>query len=129
MLNNITKSLKVLCDNKASEEAILNVLHAKLAHLFSFKAVKFNSYKNLNTSYPISYYGFNFVPSGGVKNLLINEIDNNLLPFLRDECSNLNKKQKTDLECQHALDVSKIMDKTEKNRKELDFNRKLDALS
>ena len=80
MLGEIVKNLKVLCDYKINDLAALNILQAKLAYVFGLKDVKFKSIQNVSKSRPLAYYAFNFVPSGGVKNLLDSIIDDTLLP-------------------------------------------------
>jgi hypothetical protein len=116
MLNDIVQQLKILSNNKIDDISALNVLHAKLNHLFSFKGIKFVSVNNPNKPTVLSYYGFNFVQSGGVKDKLANDIDLYLLSFFDNYINSYNKQRLEAIELEHIRQLGKIEDKTERNR-------------
>ena len=93
-----------MCKDSVDELAIKNVLHAKLTQLFSFKNIKFESTDNMEMPCPLSYYAFNFAPSGGNKNLSVREVDR-LLPFLLDVYKEFNFRRKENLERQQVLEL------------------------
>lgn len=122
MLNDIIKQLKILSDNKINDTATLNLLNAMLTHVFSFKAIKFLSVNNI-TPIPLAYYAFNFVPSGGVKDKLIRDIDNNLLLFFQKVLDEYNEKRLNQLKLEHTIAETKAMeDKAELNRLKREHN-------
>lgn len=114
-LNEIAKNLNIILDNKLEEEAILNILQAKLCHVLSFKNVRFKSSENLKTAFPISYYAFNFVPSGASKNRLLNEINNNLFYWFEDELEKFHKERQTQLENEQDEYIFKKSDNYNEN--------------
>ena len=103
-LDEIVKNIKIMCKDSVDELAIKNVLHAKLTQLFSFKNIKFESTDNMEMPCPLSYYAFNFAPSGGNKNLSVREVDR-LLPFLLDVYKEFNFRRKENLERQQVLEL------------------------
>ena len=117
MLNEIVKNLKVLCDYKINDLAALNILQAKLCYVFSLKDVKFKSIQNVSKSRPLAYYAFNFIPSGGIKNLLDSIIDDTLLPFVNDYLKEYNEERINKLECEQVMELNGISDKIELRRK------------
>lgn len=96
-LKDIAKQINITIDNALEEEAIFNVLQAKLCSIFSFKNIKFSSVLNSHESEKavLSYYAFNFVPSGGTKNVLLKKIDKILLPFFKEELDIYHEHRKT----------------------------------
>lgn len=119
MLQDICKNLNILFDKKLNDDAILNILHAKLCNIFAFKNVTFQSSENLKNAYPLAYYAFNFVPSGGVKNLLISEINNTLLGFFDDYIEEFNKKRLNELENKHILELRDVENDNKKYKAKL----------
>lgn len=117
MLDDIVKNIQVLCDYKVNDLAALNIIQAKLAYTFSLKDIKFQSIQNVSKPKPIAYYAFNFIPSGGVKNLMESIIDENLLPFVDDYLKKFNEKRLEELECKQILELQDIQDKVELRRK------------
>ena len=105
-LENISEQLKIICENKINEIAAKNVLQAKLATVFSFKNITFTSYANMRNAKPISYYAFNFVPSGGVKGMLLDEINLNLLQFYETEIEKFNDERYEALEDEVDLEMT-----------------------
>ena len=103
-IKKIAKNINILCDNMVDEVAIINMLNAKLMHLMSFKGIKFQSIENLERPMPPSYYAFNFVPSGGVKNKLLMEIDR-LTPFYMDIINAYNEERYSELEKKHEQEL------------------------
>lgn len=117
MLNEIVKNIQVLCDYKVNDMAALNIIQAKLAYTFSLKDIKFQSIQNVGKPKPIAYYAFNFIPSGGVKNLMENIIDDHLLSFVEDYLKAFNAKRLEQLECKQIMELQDITDKVELRRK------------
>lgn len=115
MLERIAQNLNIILDKKLEDEAILNALQAKLCHIFSFKNVKFISSENMMNPYPISYYAFNFVPSGGSKNRLLKEISTNLLNFFDDELISYHKMRQEALKTEQQEYITNHTDKFKDN--------------
>lgn len=128
MLNEIVKNLKILCDYKINDLAALNILQAKLCYVFSLKDVKFKSIQNVSKLRPLAYYAFNFVPSGGVKNLLDSIIDDTLLPFVNDYLKEYNEERLTKLECEQVMELQSISDKIELRRKKQEQEQEMQRL-
>lgn len=127
MLDKIIENLQIVLDYKASDIAIENALLSRLNFIFSFKSVSFNSIQNLRDAFPMSYYCFNFVPSGGIKNRLISEIDNSLLKFFDDYLKKYNDNRYDHLEGMQELELQKITDKIEFRRKKQEQAQDLKA--
>lgn len=127
MLNEIAKDLKIICDNKVNETAMLNILQAKLTQIISFKGVKFQSIQNIGRSMPLAYYAFNFVPSGGAKNRPLDEIDLHLLSFFEDSLKKYNNDRYDKIDCDWTLKLQKITDKVELRRKKMECDAELKA--
>lgn len=125
MLNDIVKQLKILSNYKIDDISALNVLHAKLNHLFSFKGVKFVSVNNPNKPVVLSYYAFNFVQSGGVKDKLADDIDLYLLSFFDEYIKSYNERRLDLIELKHIKEMQSVDDKTEKNRKKKEHDDEL----
>lgn len=125
MLNKITKDLKIICDNKVNEIALLNILQAKLMQIVSFKGVKFQSIQNVNNPTPLAYYAFNFIPSGGAKNRPLNEMDLHLFKFFETELKKYNQDRFEKLECDWILKIQKLTDKVEIRRKKAELEQEL----
>lgn len=125
MLNDIVEDLRVICDYKVSKIAVLNILQAKLTQIMGFKGVKFQSIQNIGRFTPLSYYCFNFVPSGGAKNRLLSEIDLNLLNFFNDYLKKYNQNRFDRLEGEQTLKLHSITDKVELRRKKMEFETEL----
>lgn len=92
LVKTITKNVKLVLNNKIEEQAIENMLYAKVAHLFSLKGIKFTSINNLKKPATLAYYAVNFINSGGSKNQAINTLDDCVLPFLADEYYRLERE-------------------------------------
>lgn len=90
LVKRITENLKICLRNRAEEQALENMLYAKMAHLFALKNITFVSVNNLQKPALLSYYAINFVNSGGQKNEAIKHIDNYVIPFINDEYFKLN---------------------------------------
>lgn len=118
MLNEIVENIKILCDNKVDNLAALNALQANLAYIFSIKDIKFKSIQNVVTAKPLAYYCLNFVPSGGIKNKLEDEIKANIvLPIAGQFIKRYNDKRIQELECKQIADLAGVTDKVELRRK------------
>lgn len=111
-LDEIVKNIKIMCNDSVDELAVKNVLHAKLTQLFSFKNIKFESVENIESPKCLSYYAFNFAPSGGNKNMSVREVDR-LLPFLTDIYKNFNLKRREKLEQEQTLELQNNTNKQE----------------
>lgn len=125
MLDDIIKQLKILSNGKLDETAALNILNAKLNHLFSFKGIKFISVNNPKKPFVLSYYAFNFVQSGGVKDKIIGEIDTHLISFFDDFIEKYNDNRLNKLELKHIKELQKINDKTEMNCKKREQEKEI----
>ena len=128
MLDEIVKNLKILCDYKVNDLAVLNILQAKLCYVFSLKDVRFKSIQNVSKARPLAYYCFNFVPSGGVKNLLDSIIDDTLLPFVNDYLKEYNNDRIDKLECEQVMELQNIHDKVELRRKKQEQETEMQKL-
>lgn len=111
LIKTITKSIKVILKNKIEEQAIENMLYAKIAHLFALKDIKFISTNNLKKPATLAYYAVNFISSGGSKNQAISTIEDILLPFLEDEYRYLDLEV-AKMMLQEEID---LLDETDKN--------------
>lgn len=125
MLDDIVKQLKILSNNKSDETAILNILNAKLNHLFSFKRVKFTSVNNPRKPFVLCYYAFNFLQSGGVKDKVVGEIDTHLLGFFDDVLKNYNEARFNKLELKHIKQLNQISERAEINSKKKEQEKEL----
>jgi len=125
MLDDIVQQLKILSNYKIDDISALNVLHAKLNHLFSFKGIKFMSVNNPNKPTVLSYYAFNFVQSGGIKDKLVDDIDLYLLSFFDEYIKTYNETRLNKLEIKHIKEIQNISDQPEKNRKKKEHDDEL----
>ena len=118
MLNNIVENIKILCDNKVDDLSAMNLLQANLTYIFSIKDIKFKSIQNVVSAKPLAYYCLNFVPSGGAKNKLEDEIKSNIVvPVVDDYIKQYNNKRLEELECKQIMELQGIDDKVEARRK------------
>ena len=92
LIKTITKNVRTVLKNKIEEQAIENMLYAKIAHLFALKDVKFTSINNLKKPATLAYYAVNFISSGGSKNQAISTIDDCVLPFIKKEYERLDQE-------------------------------------
>lgn len=92
LIKEITKNIKIVLKNKIEEQAIENMLYAKVAHLFALKGIKFTSTNNLKKPATLAYYAVNFINSGGSKNQAITTLDDFVFPFIEDEYKKLDKE-------------------------------------
>lgn len=92
LIKEITKNTKIVLKNKIEEQAIENMLYAKIAHLFALKGIKFISTNNLKKPATLAYYAVNFICSGGSKNQAISTLEDCVLPFINDEYEKLDKQ-------------------------------------
>lgn len=129
MLESIAEDLRVNLDYKINNIAALNILQAKLTQIMSFKGIKFQSIQNINSPLPLAYFAFNFVPSGGVKNRLLKEIDLHLLNFFNDYLKKYNEDRLDKLECEQTLRLQKITDKVELRRKKMECEAEIRAFT
>lgn len=127
MLEEIVKNLQIVCDYKINDIAAMNILQAKLTYIIGFKGCKFQSIQNVGRFTPLAYYAFNFVPSGGIKNRLLTEIDTNLLSFFNQYLKKYNEDRFDKLECDWTLRLQKINDKVELRRKKMECDAELKA--
>jgi len=113
-LEDISKQLKIICENKVNEIAVKNILQAKLSTVFSFKNISFTSYANMQNAKPICYYAFNFVSSGANKGMILDEINSSLLKFYEEELDKFNNERYEKLKKQ--LDSENKYNPIEKNK-------------
>ena len=92
LVREITKNIKIVLKNKIEEQAIENMLYAKVAHLFALKGIKFISTNNLKKPATLAYYAVNFICSGGSKNQAISTLEDCVLPFINEEYEKLDKQ-------------------------------------
>lgn len=92
LVREITKNIKIVLKNKIEEQAIENMLYAKIAHLFALKGIKFISTNNLKKPATLAYYAVNFICSGGSKNQAISTLEDCVLPFINEEYEKLDKQ-------------------------------------
>ena len=92
LVREISKNIKIILKNKIEEQAIENMLYAKMAHLFALKDIKFISTNNLKKPATLAYYAVNFIGSGGAKNQSISMFDDLVIPFIDDEYKRLDKE-------------------------------------
>lgn len=92
LIKEITKNIKIVLKNKIEEQAIENMLYAKVAHLFALKGIKFISTNNLKKPATLAYYAVNFICSGGSKNQAISTLEDCVFPFINDEYEKLDKQ-------------------------------------
>ena len=123
MLSEIVSNLRVLCDYKVNELAVLNILQAKLTYVFSLKDVKFKSIQNIGEARPLAYYAFNFVPSGGMKNLPPALIDKHLIGFVNDFLFEYNNERIKKIECEQTMEMNSVSDKIERRRKTQEYEQ------
>ena len=111
LVREITKNIKIILKNKIEEQAVENMLYAKVAHLFALKNIKFTSTNNLKKPATLAYYAINFIGSGGAKNQSIGTFEDFVMPFLEDEYKRL------DLEVARLMLAEEIalLDETSKN--------------
>ena len=111
LVREITRNIKIVLKNKIEEQAIENMLYAKIAHLFALKGIKFTSINNLKKPATLAYYAVNFISSGGSKNQSITTIEDCVMPFIDDEY------KKLDLEVAKMMLAEEIelLDETSKN--------------
>jgi len=106
--DDIIKQIQILHDYKVNKNAGLNVLHAVLAHVFSFKNIRFESINNINSPAYLAYYAFNFVGSGGIKNVLLKDIKTKLVPFFESELNSFNEKRKSAIELKFTKELNDL---------------------
>lgn len=111
LIREITKNIKIVLKNKIEEQAIENMLYAKMAHLFALKNIKFISTNNLKKPATLAYYAVNFIGSGGAKNQSVSMFDDCVIPFLDEEYKRLDKEV-ANLMLAEELD---LLDETSKN--------------
>lgn len=92
LVREITRNIKIVLKNKIEEQAIENMLYAKIAHLFALKGIKFISTNNLKKPATLAYYAVNFICSGGAKNQSISMLEDCVLPFMDEEYHKLDKQ-------------------------------------
>ena len=111
LIREITKNIKIVLKNKIEEQAVENMLYAKMAHLFALKDIKFTSTNNLKKPATLAYYAVNFIGSGGAKNQSVSTFEECVIPFLDDEYKRL------DLEVAQLMLAEEIalLDETSKN--------------
>lgn len=111
LIREITKNIKIVLKNKIEEQAVENMLYAKVAHLFALKNIKFISTNNLKKPATLAYYAINFIGSGGAKNQSVGTFEDFVMPFLEDEYKRL------DLEVARLMLAEEIelLDETSKN--------------
>lgn len=111
LVKEITKNIKIVLKNKIEEQAIENMLYAKIAHLFALKGIKFISTNNLKKPATLAYYAVNFICSGGSKNQAISTLEDCVLPFLDEEY----KKLDFEMAKKMLAEEIDLLDETSKN--------------
>lgn len=82
----LNKSLEILksITNNVDDLAILNCLNAKFANMITQKSILFRQFSN-SSPRTLSYYAINFQPSGSSKDLVVDSINDYLMPFIKKE--------------------------------------------
>jgi hypothetical protein len=125
--DDIIEQIQILHDYKVNKNAGLNVLYAVLTHVFAFKNVRFESINNINSPAYLAYYAFNFIGSGGIKNVLLKDIRNKLVPFFESEVNSFNATRKKEMELKYTKELGILEDapKSEFNAKTKEQNEAL----
>jgi hypothetical protein len=124
VLEEIVENIRVMCDYKINPLAVLNILQAKLNYVFSLKDVKFKSIQNVSIPRTLAYYAFNFIPSGGMKNLPLRLIDNHIIDFANDYLIQYNNERINELE-NEQLKEGELIEKSELKRKKQEWELEL----
>lgn len=100
----LNKSLEVLkgITNNINDLAILNCLNAKFANMITQKNILFRQFSN-SSPRTLSYYAINFQPSGSSKDLLVDSINDYLMPFIREELEKRVEEYKNTFELNNPL--------------------------
>lgn len=91
---------------------LLQALNAKLAHVFQMNRLSFETLKDKKVC-PVNYYGITFLRSGGGKDIVVNTIDDYLLPRSIEKFNSIAEKKYSNL--------------LEKIKGDADFSRKTDT--
>ena len=94
MIRKAAAAIKIICDKKVEENAIINALLAKVICMAGLKNLKFDSKLNKFGAVNFTHYAINFMPSGGNKNNVSKAIDN-LFDFLEDDIKKINENIST----------------------------------
>lgn len=122
-LKQVVNDFVLLSDNKANAIAVQNILHAELTNIFGFKHITFESCNNMKKFTPLSYYCFNFIPSGGIKTKLLQDIDYYFLPWFKDKIDIVNSGRYDQMCKDHDDKLMKIYDKVTRRQKKLEFDK------
>jgi len=121
-IEKIAENVKIRYDNKIEILAIMNVLHALLNNIFAFKNITFESCENYSSPKPLAYYGWNFLPSGGIKTALIRDLQGYLFNWFFDEVNEFNKNRYNDMRELHEGILVDLTPKEQKEKK-IEFSR------
>ena len=104
----LNKSLDILkgITNNVDDLAILNCLNAKFANMITQKSILFRQYSN-SSPRTLSYYAINFQPSGSSKDLVVDSINDYLMPFIKKEIEEKIEDYKNTFELKNPLLNSK----------------------
>ena len=97
MINSMIDFLKVMSNNDIEETALLNILNAKLTQLVGSKNVTFKQYSH-SKPMSVGYQCFVYLSSGQGKDETIRQIDNTLMPFLREKLEKVIDRYKLELQ-------------------------------
>ena len=116
----IKKSLPIIRDvtNNVDDLAILNCLNAKFANMVTQKNILFRQYSNSNPR-TLSYYAMNFQPSGSSKDLVVDSINDYLMPFIEQELKSKIEQYKDTFELKHPeMNAKQVREELAKVRPE-----------
>ena len=116
----IKKSLPIIRDvtNNVDDLAILNCLNAKFTNMITQKNILFRQDSNSNPR-TLSYYAMNFQPSGSSKDLVVDSINDYLMPFIEQELQSRIEQYKNTFELKHPeMNAKQIKEELEKIRPE-----------
>ena len=116
----IKKSLPIIRDvtNNVDDLAILNCLNAKFANMVTQKNILFRQYSNSNPR-TLSYYAMNFQPSGSSKDLVVDSINDYLMPFIEQELQSRIEQYKNTFEFKHPeMNAKQVREELAKVRPE-----------
>ena len=114
----LNKSLDILkgITNNVDDLAILNCLNAKFANMITQKSILFRQYSN-SSPRTLSYYAINFQPSGSSKDLVVDSINDYLMPFIKKEIEEKIENYKNTFELKHPeLNSKQVKEELEKIR-------------
>src|SRR5574344_695147 len=113
MINSMIQFLKVMTNNDIEDVALQNILNGKLTQLIGSKNVRFKQYSH-SKPMPLGYECFCFLGSGSGKDETIRQIDNALMPFLKDKLESVIDRYKQELQSELYAKAAQLDGKARK---------------